>query len=219
MAFVKRVYTWVFIAILLAVVGTWGSITSGLTVKVLTAGRFSWLMVVGGWMGIGWLANKVRHTPTLNIIAFVGYALYTGLVVSAIVMVALFLGAQNTGNPGTYIYQALGITVVAFGGITAYAWTSKRDFSWMRGILWMASLGLIACMLINMFIVESTFFSLGISFAVVLLMGGYILFDTQKIVREYPVDEHLAGAIALFTNFVVLFMHILRIILLLASDR
>lgn len=217
MAFIKRVYAWMLGAVVICSVGAWASISMGFADKLARTGTFTWLAVIIGWGAVGWGAQKVRHTPTLNVLAFVGYSLYSGMVVSVIVWVAMMYGQALANNPGIYVYQALGITTAAFTGLSCYAFFTKRDFSWMRGMLTLALFGLIAMMLLNMFIVESTILSLGISFAVVLVFGGFVLYDTQKVLKEFPTNEHIAGAITLFTDFVMLFWHILRIILILAS--
>ena len=162
------------------------------------------------------MVQKVRHSPGVNTLAFAGYALFTGFVVSGIVLVALYYGQMLTGNPGTYVWQAFGLTALVFGGLTGYAFFTKRDFSWMRGMLVVATFALMG-MLVVEFFVQSSVFALATSFFAVLIFGGYTLYDTQKILRTYPPNEYIAGAVQLFTDFVLLFMHILRILLILAG--
>lgn len=218
LGFLRRVYGWMTVALAITAGGAALSIQSGLALKILQAGNFGIILFSIGWMGIGWLAQKVRHTPILNMVAFTGYALYTGAIVSSIVYIAMLMGRALEGSSMTYVYQALFLTVLVFGGLTVYTFFTKRDFSFLSGFLFIASIALVGLSLMNMFIFHGTTFSLIVSFLGVMIFSGYILFDTQKILKAYPANEHLAGAITLFTDFVLLFMHILRIILILASS-
>jgi FtsH-binding integral membrane protein len=114
----------------------------------------------------------------------------------------------------TYIYQALGLTVAVFGGLTIYTFFTKRDFSFLRGMLITGLIGIIVLGLMNAFIFQSSGMAMAVSFFGVLLFSGFILYDTQKIMKQYPVDEHVAGAMTLFLNFVLLFMYMLRLVML-----
>ena len=124
---------------------------------------------------------------------------------------------MQAADPYTYIYQALGLTVLSFAGLTAYAYFTKRDFSFMGGMLTVGLITLIGLGIMSFFI-QSTFLHMAISAMGILLFSGYILFDTQKILRSYPADEHVAASLTLFLDFVLLFMHILRLIIMLAAD-
>jgi FtsH-binding integral membrane protein len=159
----------------------------------------------------------VRHQSGINVLAFAAYALFTGFVVSGLVYVALLMGSMH-GDSSQYVVQAFGLTALTFGGLTAYAFVSKRDFSFLRGMLTVGVFAILGLLILEFFI-ESSILALGTSFLAVLVFGGFTLYDTQKIVRTYPANEHIAGAVTLFTNFVLLFMHILRILLILASGR
>jgi FtsH-binding integral membrane protein len=58
-------------------------------------------------------------------------------------------------------------------------------------------------------------FSLGTLYsgAVVLLMGGYILYYTSNVLHHYPVGAHVAAALALFSALATLFWYVLRILM------
>ena len=218
LSFVKRVYGWMFAALLVCTLGAAISIQSGMVMSLLRMGIGGIIVLTLAWWGTGYLAIKVRHKPTVNIIAYAVYALMTGFVLSGIIYVAMAMGESNTGSSGTYIYQALGLTLVSFGGISAYAYFTKRDFSFMRGMLTVGFVVVLGLVISSLFIDYSTPLQIAISGAVVLLFAGYTLYDTQRIFREYPKSEHLAASIQLFGNVVMMFMYILRMILLLARD-
>jgi FtsH-binding integral membrane protein len=78
------------------------------------------------------------------------------------------------------------------------------------------SIVLIGALLVGFF-VESTALQLVISVFGVLLMSAFVLYDTQKVLKTFPDGEHVAGAMTLYLDFVVLFIYILRLVLLLAG--
>ena len=84
------------------------------------------------------------------------------------------------------------------------------------GMLWVALVVLIVGGRVNMFVQSLGFGSLLASVGV-LVFSGFILYDTQKILRTYPSNEHVAASMTLFLNFVLLFVEILRLILLIAA--
>jgi modulator of FtsH protease len=218
LGFLKRVYAWMAYGIALSAVGTALSIQAGLAEKMLGMGLIGAIVVTAAWMGLGWFANNVRHQPGTNVVAFSLYGLATGIVISSLVYIALIMGQMQTGSSATYVGQAFGVTSLVFGGLSFYAATTKKDFSYLAGFLTVATIALIGLMIIGFF-VKSTMFALVVSFGAVLIFSGYVLFNTQKILRTYPENEHMAGAMVLFTDFAILFTHILRIILLLSGSR
>ena len=216
--FLQKVYGWMAAAMVLCGVGTYVSITTGLAELPLRMGFGGAIVMTLAWVGLGWVVNKVRHQPVVNVIAFAAYALFTGFVVSGIVMVAMIVSLQTGGGAMSLVWQAFGITAGMFGGLSIYAITTKRDFSWMRGILVIGMFAVLGLLIVDWF-VQSTIFSMAVSFLTIMVFGGFVLYDTQKILREYPENEYIPAAVALFTNFVILFMHILRLLIMLASGR
>jgi FtsH-binding integral membrane protein len=226
LTFLKRVYAWMTGGIIMTAVGAAISIESGLTFDLLikpmqTSSGFARLLntliVIAVWMGLAYLVQKVRHKPMVNVLAYVGYALYTGFVISGLILVAMFMAEAKTGNPGTYIYQALGLTVAVFVGLTATAWYSKKDFSMVGRFASMGLVGLISIGVMNIFI-QSTMLSLIYSFVGVMVFSAYVLYDTQKVMKTYPANEHVAASMVLFTDFVMLFYHMLLLLIHLQSD-
>lgn len=216
--FLQRVYGWMTAALLVAALGAVISIQTGLVMMTFGHGIVGAILITLAWIGLAYAARAVRHKPVVNVLAYGVYALFTGVVVSGIVFVAMLMAQANNVGENTYVLQALGLTALVFGGLTFYAFVTKRDFSVMRGFLMVGLIGLIGAGLINLF-VQSSVLGLIISVGGVLIFSGYILFDTQKILKTYPQSEHVAASMELFLDFVLLFIHMLRIILYLASGR
>jgi FtsH-binding integral membrane protein len=121
------------------------------------------------------------------------------------------MAAVAMSNPAS-ILQAGVLTVGIFGGLTAYVFISKRDFSFMRGMLMTGLIVVFLGGLLNFFIVGSSAFSFGIAVAALLLFSGYVLYDTSNIIRRYPVNEYIAGALDLYLDAFNIFLALIRIL-------
>ena len=215
-AFLRRVYAWMFAGIVATVFGAGIAIKSGFAESMLSWGVLPRLLFVFAWIGGVYLVQKVRHTPTWNVVAFALYGALTGAVISTLILIAMVMAKANGSHESTYLLQAGGLTLLAFGAISGYAFFTKRDFSFMRSFLMVGSVVLLGALIIGMFI-ESTALQIVISAAGVLLFSGFVLYDTQKVLRTYPDGEHVAGAITLFLDFVMLFVYVLRFILMIVG--
>jgi FtsH-binding integral membrane protein len=113
-------------------------------------------------------------------------------------------------NP-TSILQAGVLTVAIFGGLTAYVFVSDRDFSFLRGMVTVGLVVLIAAGVINIFVG-----SLGLGFALavaaLLLFAGFVLYDTSNIIRRYPTNEYVSAALSLYLDAFNIFLALLRIL-------
>ena len=128
-------------------------------------------------------------------------------------MVAFVLG--SAGGMGI-LFNATAGTAITFFALSAYAITSGRDFTFMRGFL---MTGLIVCLLA---IVASFFFQvpglqLAISGALILLAAGFILFDTSNIVRGGETN-YVMATVSLYINIYMLFSNLLAIMGVMGND-
>ncbi|HWN98211.1 MAG TPA: Bax inhibitor-1 family protein [Blastocatellia bacterium] len=200
-AFIRKVYALFFVATLFAI----GGALLGLAVPPLMIAAaehpiITFILLIGGVMG----AQAVRHVPGVNLAALFGFTTLTGVIISPVLYV---IGRSNPGS----ILQAGVMTVVIFGGLTAYVFISGRDFSFLRGMVTVGLLVVIGAGLINMF-VGSLGFGFAISAAVLLLFAGFVLYDTSNIIRRYPTNEYVAGALSLYLDAFNIFLALLRIL-------
>ncbi|SFD46547.1 Bax inhibitor-1/YccA family protein [Pseudoalteromonas denitrificans] len=116
------------------------------------------------------------------------------------------------GMPGgpMLIMQALGSTALVFFGLSAYALTTKKDFSFMGGFLTVGLLVVIVASLVNIFIGSSITF-MAINAAVVLIMSGFILFDTSRIINGGETN-YIRATVSLYLNVYNLFTSILHLL-------
>ncbi|MDH3591622.1 MAG: Bax inhibitor-1 family protein, partial [Planctomycetota bacterium] len=108
------------------------------------------------------------------------------------------------------ITKSAWITLAGFAALTAVVFLTRKDFSFLRGILvWGGILALIAIVVGVLF-----GFSLGLWFSVamVALAGAGILYDTSKILRGFPADRPVAAALELFASIMLMFWYVLRIV-------
>ena len=110
------------------------------------------------------------------------------------------------------------VTAIAFGGLSLYGYTTKRNLSAMGSFLLMGLIGLIVASIINMF-VGSSMLHFMISVIGVLIFAGLTAYDNQRIRLEYSAsDSHgvatkkaVYGALSLYLNFINMFLMLLQL--------
>ena len=175
------------------------------TLLSLTQG-YLWLVLLGGFMGISWVAQKMAMDEVSKSKQYLGYFLY--IVGQALLFVPmLYIVINFTGT--IVLKQAAAVTIALFVALTVLAFTSKVDFSFLRGIL---TIGFILA--IGAIIAGLIFgFTLGLWFSVAMcaLAAGSILYETQQIQYQYSTNQYVAAALGLFSSLMLLFWYILRI--------
>ena len=167
----------------------------------------SWLIVLGGFVVVSWLATKVANTAESKPAQ---YAALAGFVVAeAIVFVPLLYLADRTA-PGV-ITSAAVVTFFAFAALTIVVFLTRKDFSFLRGILMWG--GIVALVLIAGGAIFG--FNLGTYFSVamVALAGASILYDTSNVLHHYPEDRYVGAALSLFASVAMMLWYVLRLFL------
>lgn len=185
--------------------------TMPLIIKMVTG--YNWLIVLGLFMAVGWLADWWARQDTSPALQYVGLGLY--VLVEAIIFLPLLLIATHYADPSVLPTAAI-MTLGLFGGLTAVVFVTRKDFSFMRTALMVGgflALGLIVCGMVFGF-------HLGLLFsgAMVVLAGGYILYYTSNVLHHYRTDQHVAAALALFAAVALLFYYILMLLLEFSRD-
>jgi modulator of FtsH protease len=202
MGFVRKVYALFFAATLFAIGGVGvGLMFPPVMMWIIAHPWLSIIALLGGVMG----AQAVRLMPGVNLLALFAFTTFTGVFISP--LIALYTQL----NPAS-IWQAGLLTVGIFGGLTAYVFVSKKDFSFMRGMVWTGLIVVVLAALLNVLIVGSSALAFGISCAALLLFSGFVLYDTSNIIRRYPTNEYVAGALDLYLDAFNIFLALLRIL-------
>jgi modulator of FtsH protease len=113
-------------------------------------------------------------------------------------------------NGGQLVMTALGTTAAAFIGLSAYAITSKRDFSFMAGFLAIGAIGAFVLGLIAYFFHLSTL-SLVASGMFVLVSGGLMLYQTSEIIRGGETN-YISATITLYVSIYNMFLSLLHLL-------
>jgi FtsH-binding integral membrane protein len=167
----------------------------------------SWLLVLGGFMVISWLARSAAHNAQSKAAQ---YAALFGYVVGQAILFVPLLYIADRYAPGV-IASAAGITIVAFIALTAVVFITRKDFSFLRTILFWA--GILALVAIVGGVIFGFNLGLWFSVAMVGVAGASILYDTSNVLHHYPEDRYVAAALELFASVALLFWYVLRIFL------
>lgn len=114
------------------------------------------------------------------------------------------------------IATAFGGTGIIFLGLSGYALTSKRDFSFMGGFLFAGMMVLVLAMLANIFFALPAL-SLAISAGIILVMSGFILFDTSRIIRGGETN-YIMATYGLYLSIFNIFISLLNILGMMSGD-
>ena len=206
--FITRTYLHLFGAIAAFCGVEWLFFQTGVAELVLgVVVNTSWLVILGGFVLVSWIASHVAHRVESRAAQ---YAALGGFVVAeALIFVPLLFIAFRVA-PEIVELAAL-VTLAAFGGLTAVAMLSGRDFSFLRTFLMWG--GFVALGTIVMGVAFG--FELGtyFSMAMIAFAGASILYDTSKILKTYPDDKHIAAALELFASVALMFWYVLRFFL------
>lgn len=209
-AFIRRTYLHVAGAILAFVVleTILLQLPIGGAIATVLSGRFTWLLILGAFMGVSWLAQKWANSDTSPGMQYLGLGLY--VVAEAIIFLPLLYVAAYYTSEHVIVSSGL-ITMFLFAGLTASVFISKKDLSWMGRILTIGgfvAMGIIvASMLFG--------FTLGLLFSAVMVIfaGGAIMYETSNVLHHYRTNQHVAASLALFASVALMFWYILRLVM------
>jgi len=119
-------------------------------------------------------------------------------------------------NGPELVMQALGGTALVFFGLSAYALTTRKDFSFLGGFLMVGLLVIVVASIANIFF-QVPAASLAISAAAVFIMSGLILFDTSRIIHGGETN-YIRATVALYLDIYNLFVHLLHLLGVFSGD-
>ncbi len=176
--------------------------------KLMVGGKFSWLIVLGLFMGVSWLAQSWAQSGASMAMQYAGLALY--VIAQAVIFVPILYIAANNSSPDVIPMAAM-ITGGLFLGLTGVVVMTRIDFSFLRGVLIIGSfvsLGVIVAGILFGFNLGTVFAG-----AMVLFAAAAILYSTSAIFRDYRTDQYVAASLSLFASVALLFWYVLQILL------
>jgi len=158
-----------------------------------------------GMFGLLFLTTYLRNSVwgIVSVFAFTGFM---GYMLGP--MLNLFIHAYANGT--SLIMTALGTTGLAFFGLSAYAITTKKNFSYMGNFLFIGLLVVIVASIANLFF-HVPAIQLMISSVTVFIASGLILFDTSRIIHHGE-RNYIMATIALYMDLYMLFVHLLNLL-------
>ena len=195
-----------------------------LMVSAITAG-------LAMWMNLGYGSALIMMLTAIVLIWFVlprtansSSGIYVVFAFTALMGAALgpTLNYYLTmANGGEIVMQALGGTALVFFSLSGYVLTTRKDFSFMGGFLMTGLVVLVmvslALMLGSMFGYHMPAASLALSAGIVLLMSGFILFDTSRIINGGETN-YLMATVALYLDIYNLFTSLLHLLGVMNDD-
>ncbi|QQF52506.1 Bax inhibitor-1/YccA family protein [Campylobacter fetus] len=194
-AFVKQTYQLLTASLVAA--------TAGAYIGVDYIKTFSWmLLIVEFALLFGLMFSK--KNPSLALVMLFGFTFVSGLTLGPVLNT--YIGA----GMGNIITQAFLMTAVAFGGLTVFAFNTKKDFSAMGKMLFITLIVIVVASLLNLFF-QSALLATVVAAIGAILFSAYILYDTQMIIRG-GYDSPVLAAVALYLDILNLFISLLQLL-------
>lgn len=162
------------------------------------------IVTLVGYFGLLFLTHRLQNSAwgLVCVFALTGFmGLTLGPLLSA------YLTAVPNG--GELIMTSLATTGLIFLGLSAYVLTTRKDFSFMGGFLMVGMFGLLAVILIGLF-VDLSAFQMAISAGIVLLMAGYILYETSAIIHGGQ-RNYILATVGLYVSLYNIFINLLML--------
>ena len=166
-------------------------------------------VIVAMVLGIFVLPKTANSASGVGVIFLITGLLGFGLGAILSIYLALPNGPQTVG-------LAFGGTATIFLGLSGYALTSKRDFSFMGGFIFAGMMVVMIAVIANLFL-QMPALSLAISSVIILLMSGFILFDTSRIARGEETNYILA-TYGIYLSIFNIFVSLLQLLGIMGGD-
>ena len=210
-SFITKVYGWMSLALFVtAFVAFYVASTPSLIIPIITNRILFMALLIGELLLVGYLVVAVKKMSAATATAvFIGYSALNGLTLSIIFMIYTLSSISTT----------FFITASTFAIMSFYGYVTKRDLTSIGNLCFMGLVGIIIASIVNMFFFNETIYWIT-TYAGILIFVGLIAYDTQKIKvmnvtgnegTEEDRKEAIIGALALYLDFINLFLFLLRI--------
>ncbi len=170
-----------------------------------------YLLSIGGAFLLMWLVlpKTANSSKGLGVVFLI-----TGLLGFALgPILSMYLALPNGPQ---IIATAMGGTGAIFLGLSGYTLLTRKDFSFMGGFLFVGMIVVLLASLANIFLAIPAL-SLAVSSAVILIMSGFILYDTSRMVHDGQAN-YLLMTVSIYLSIFNIFVHLLAILGIMGSD-
>ncbi|MCE2928836.1 MAG: Bax inhibitor-1/YccA family protein [Candidatus Caenarcaniphilales bacterium] len=206
--FMTKVFGWMAAGLAISGTTAYLSASSPVIIQTLYSNMFLLIVLVIGLFALVWniSANILKMSYTAALANFAIYAALNGLVLSSV-----FLVYTTASIASTFM-----VTSGTFAAMAIYGFVTKKDLSGVGSMAIMALIGIIIAQIVNMFLHNSGLSAI-ISYVGVLVFVALTAYDVQKIKNmgeqsNYHANLAISGALALYLDFVNLFIYLLRIL-------
>lgn len=179
--------------------------TAGIAM-VMNLPPFSPWVTLLGYFGLLFATSRFANSG-LGIVFVFALTGFMGLTLGPIL--SMYLAVFSNGSQ--LVMTAMGGTGIIFLGLSGYALTSRKDFSFLGGFLMVGILVAFLAGLVAMFVPSMPGLSLGVSAMFILLMSGMILYQTSEIIHGGETNYILA-TVTLYITIYNLFLSLLQIL-------
>ncbi len=172
------------------------------------------VMQVGQGVGFmlfigGFIMTFVVRATANSAKGLVAVFVFAGLMGGALgPIISVYLIAYANGS--AIVAQALGGTALIFLSLSGYALTTRKNFNYVGGFLFIGMIVAIVAIIANLFL-QIPALSLAISSVVILLMSGFILFDTSRLINGGE-RNYIIATIGLYLSIFNIFIHLLHLL-------
>ncbi len=203
-----------FALLALTLLPTVGGVFLGLEMGLPAMMAESPWLSLGGFLLVAGILLFGIYTTATSAISIPITLLFTAVMGANLSgLISLALGTANGAN--IIALAALGTAGIMFG-CSAYAMTTKRDFSGMHGFLFGALIGIVVLGLSNMFF-QAGWLVLMLAFAALILFSVFMIYDVQRIVSGGE-SNYVLATVSIYLNMINIFSSLLQILLSLSDD-
>ena len=186
---------------LLAMTLAFSALTAGFAMMI-NMPPLHWLLTIGGYFALLFLTAKCANSA-MGLVCIFALTGFMGLTLGPIIN--FYVHAFSNG--AQLVMMAFGGTAAIFLGLSGYALSTKRDFSFLGGFL---MVGILVAFLagIAALVFSIPALSLAVSAMFILLMSGFILFQTSQLVHE-PNTNYILATVSLYVSIYNLFTSLL----------
>jgi hypothetical protein len=211
-AFMQRVYGWMTAGLAITGLSAMYIASSQAAINFIFGSGIGFFVVIGVQLGLVFSIRPVMRSKGSGVGAmmFLAYSASLGVTVSALLL-------SYTGDS---VAQAFFVTAGAFGGLTLFAFVTKKDLSAVGSFCMVGLFGIIIASVVNIF-VGSSAMHFAISVLGVLIFAGLTAYDTQKM-KDYAYSQDtnneigrrasIMAALELYLDFIMMFIYLTRLL-------
>lgn len=210
-ALMRKVYTWMTLALVITGLTAYGVATSPALLAAIFGSRIAfWGIVIAELALVFYVSARIqRLSLTAATAIFVLYSVLNGVTMASVFVIFTM----------TSVAHVFFITAGTFAAMSLIGYTTRTDLTKLGSLLLMGLVGLIIASVVNIFVASSGLSTI-LSYVGVLIFVGLTAYDTQKIkmmlltapdATEGAQKLALMGALSLYLDFINLFLYLLQI--------